>query len=211
MCTFMEYRDSRALFQDITFEGNHAPIGGAIYARQYVQAIDVGRPRHGFSGNLAEPTITMVNVTFLRNNATEGGSLYFDGILALLEKVIMQENNATESGGAVKIVSDCVLQITDGFFLSNSAESGGSLMIGEQSILHCITCSMENNMAERNGGSVCVTTQLYTDQPIAFQCDACNFTNNTALMGGTSGLQCSPFGEFYHRWASCWISDRCRR
>ena len=128
----------------------------------------------------------MVNAGFFRNNATEGGAFRFVGVPALLQNISLQENTASGSGGAIDIIGGSVVRVIDGFFSSNSAGCGGGLIINEQSMLHCTSCMIEGNIAEENGGGVCVTAERYNDQPIAFQCDACDFINNTAAMGGTS-------------------------
>lgn len=205
--SFAQYRVSLAIFQDVTFEGNQAPIGGAVHSQLNVHTSDKGRPRLEFNENLVEPSITMANVAFMKNNASEGGSVYFDGIPALLERIIMQENNATENGGALKIIGGSVIKIENGVFSSNKATSGGGLVIDEQSMLHCVTCSIQNNVAEENGGGVYVTAQLYHVQPVAFQCDACNFTDNTASMGGNFTYQRLSCKRLICRWIAYWIHD----
>ena len=191
--SFTQYTESRVWLENVTFEENHSDTGGAIDAVYNVHTGDKGIPRLKFSGIPVDPSLTFFNTTFQRNNSTDGGSVHFDGIQALFQGVNMQENVASESGGGLYIIGGSVVRIINGSFSSNNARHGGGLMIDQQSMLHCTSCLIEGNTAEENGGGVCISAQRYDAQPIAFQCDACDFINNTAAMGGTSYIHCVIF------------------
>ena len=119
------------------FDGNKAKSqGGAIQLHD----VDGFTPRD----------VTIVNSTFINNEAKTGGGLFdkTKGILTI-EGCVFQSNHASESGGSIYSSASSNIIITSIEATENKAKTGGFLYITDSgTTVSLISGSIKNNEAQ---------------------------------------------------------------
>ena len=200
-----------------TFFNNSANEGGVVFVRD-AYFIDLGSM---YCGNMAVNggVITLnggsIKVTasrFMNNTAKNSGGVLYTPLhryehVMKLETSYLNNNNAI-SGGAIAILSNATIILTESIFTHNNAIRGGAiyLLIGndliasysyffhnlaksdggviyseDQSRLKFKNCELNFNRAERNGGVVCLLFQ----SELNISGDNC-FIGNLARSGGVA-------------------------
>ena len=127
----------------ITFTGNHAAFGGAIYNHEY-------------------GTLMILDSVFTSNGATAGGAIGSLGHLSLAG-TSLTGNSSINDGGAVYSVG--VLVVNDSSFVANQAENGGAIALDTVVDSGVIPVSIDNsyfamNTASRYGGAIYSVSQV---------------------------------------------------
>ena len=186
-------------FANITFQHNRAFYGGAIldYDHSNItvtensvliftsnEAIQSGGAGYfNYSCNFISKESTMVK--FYYNKAIEGGAVYIKDKTKFMvtgKSIVSFNNNlATASGGAVKLVSKSNISLDDHInisFIDNNAQYGGAIFLDTTAVMvnnsykNCI--NFKNNIAQISGNSV-------------YQ-DAAKFCNSSCLINRTVNI-----------------------
>lgn len=150
------------MFNGVTFEGNQASDGGAIYTGSF---------------------ITVINSVFLNNTATAtGGGLWFTAIARLVDSRFEGNQAGTEGGGIVGVQGGAAppaeLIVRDTVFTKNRAgtRGGGAVsIIGTISDAHFL-----DNEAGEEGGALYLSNEYASTAPIYNS----EFVGNQAKNGG---------------------------
>lgn len=155
--------------------------------------------RGGAVNNYADATLTLENISFTGNVATNsGGAIFSQGTIAVADTVLFSgnsavyggalnttgvatftnasfvSNTATKSGGAVR--NNGKITIENGDFLQNEANSGGCFYNGSDSTVTLVNCTISGNAANGEGG--------FANNYGTLQISDCTFSGNTAEKGG---------------------------
>ena len=138
----------------VIFSNNHATYGGAIQTYYYNYPIT-------FHGSSTVTFSNNINVTFIHNEAIEGGAIYLsfsDIILTGIAIVNFYNNTALLSGGAI-----------------SSLYNSNILFTGESTIC------FNNNLARQHGGAISsvINTRITFNKTCSVM-----FTSNTAMQQG---------------------------
>ena len=131
--------------------------------------------------------LTIINCTFIDNQAEYGGALYSSSGGNTLINCTFERNVATKSGGAVNIDGTNNNKIINNTFRNNKANTnnGGAIVItGNNKGNNSIKCnSFEGNTAKYADGGA-----LYLDKGIGNKIEDNAFKNNRARIGGAVTL-----------------------
>ncbi|MBE6493341.1 MAG: hypothetical protein E7Z84_01850, partial [Methanosphaera stadtmanae] len=129
----------------VSFTGNNATLGGAIY--------------------LDGVTYNSNQDTFTSNNATNGGAIYSDNSLINLSSTFTK--NDAEKGGVIYLDGSSVVNSTGSTYQQNNANLGGVYYVDENANVNVDTDSYTTNTATDgavfyNKGNVTSTGTVYT-------------------------------------------------
>eukprot|EP01084_Bolivina_argentea_P085207 153993_1 len=158
------------LIRNATFDGNQAPIGGAISISDHrVACMDT-------STSIIETT------AFTNNKANIGGAFYINSdCWSMNLSTIYFEANSAENGGAlaINISSDTSQNITNTIFRENKAEyNGGAILIYHASNVLMTDSQLSSNYAPTGGAITVLTNSLLS-------LESSMFVNNNATNGGS--------------------------
>lgn len=161
---------SNTQITNCSFSSNQAGrYGGAVYASY---------------SNLA-----LSNCTFTGNAVTNadpsgyGGAVCFSESTSTISHGTLSDNTSTYGGGAIGIINNSNITITDSAIRNNNAEGDNSHaggIYGVHSIVSIEECNVENNTAEYNGG-IYMNESSLTMQNTTIQ-------NNQAQTGKAGGM-----------------------
>lgn len=127
----------------------------------------------GGGGIISTEQLTLTHVTLLNNQTTgTGGAVYNFGGSLVLDNVLMQENSAQNSGGALTVATSAAdnnLRIRNSHFLSNSVTSGiglgGAVMVSSvfNPPVTIEETLFEGNAANQGGGIYTRYTTIMTN------------------------------------------------
>ena len=151
--------------------------------------------------------VTIQNITLTNTNNVEGGAIYNDGTLTLIN-CTFTNNTATNDGGAVWN-GGIINNLTNSIFANNKAELYGGAIENAGTINKISNCKFTNNTAGWYGGAMDI------GGPIGDVTD-CLFTENTAGYGGSAidnyaasfnvtdciftGITASYYGGYIDNW-----------
>ena len=122
------------------FSANGAPDGGAI----------------GSGYDYTVPKITINNSSFINNSSGSGGAIgtirMHGGQINITNSSFIR-NRSTNGGGAVNVLSNVVVNISNSTFQDNSAGYGGAVS-GEVGVTTLIHVTMVNNSAHTDGAAI---------------------------------------------------------
>ena len=127
---------------------------------------------------VSEVNVTIINLTFTNNTATNGGAIYNSGVLTVSNDTFTN-NNATEysSGGAIN--NQYAMSINNSTFTNNTAYNGGAVYnTGGSPIPVTINNSNFTSNGAINGGSI------YNDNGGVLNITNTNFFGNNANHSG---------------------------
>ncbi len=167
--------------KNVTFSGNSAVTGGAVYVGDTLRLQENVR----FNGNIA---------------STNGGAIYANShISAEADSLIFTGNTANTSGGALYSTGTAV-SITfsrAAFTLNTAGSSGGALYVGGTGSLTVSACRFADNFttstAAGGGGAV-----YYTNTGMNASFSDCDFTNNSTGRDG-GAISASLSGSIVNR------------
>ena len=142
--------------------------------------------------------LTLVNTTFGKNNAFEGGAVSLSRIPSFqIQNCTFEANTASGRGGAIVVreVDSSLGEMHGTLFIQNRAKSGGAIFT--ESFITTLDCRFENNSAEETGGAVSERLGwkvLDEGRPCSRHCGTL-FAWNNALEGGALYLNRLP--NFY--------------
>lgn len=184
---------------DSHFESNTAGLGGAFNSDDGTFSFHrVVFRRNGMlasSGGamwMAQGA-TFENVTFDHNLAHGTGGAFFSSAsrsTPLIFKDCVFQNNAcaTDDGGAIYIeLSTCETSISGCVFRNNSAPLSSGGAITSKGSSNIVTSSIfDHNLAGVKGGAIFAASSAVstTASPTKFTISSCNFTKNSAFLGG---------------------------
>ena len=159
------------------FIKNSADVGGAIY------------------GELSRTKITIINSTFIGNDALDAGDLNFGGALCFqytgnsseqmpTVTIISSlfESNIALLGGVIGVYEQITLRVSNSRFLHNHApQFGGVLLTVGSPIVSIDNCTFYDNFSPY-GGVIAVTQGNSTSTTISANKN--EFRNNRAIIGG---------------------------
>jgi hypothetical protein len=172
--------DDSTSFVDVTFSGNEAADGGAIYfadpgtASTHVEIADSlfidnvasgdgTLPGLGGAVYAALTTLDAQRTTWTSNDADHGGGLYVDGAQFDAHKLKMIANDASARGGAIALTADAVVDVGHATFDGNtisgtpSAPGTGALADVDDATLRIINgVGMNNSNGATTGGGIAV-------------------------------------------------------
>jgi len=161
---------SNAVFSNCSFTNNQAGrYGGAVYA--------------SFSN------LTLSNCTFTGNATTNadpsgyGGAVCFSESTSTISQGALSGNTSTYGGGAIGIINNSNITITDSDIRNNNADGDNSHaggIFGVHSIVSIEECVVEDNTADYNGG-IYMNESSLTMQNTTIQ-------NNQAQTGKAGGM-----------------------
>ena len=204
------------------FNGNHAVggSGGDIFMKNFDGVASLAlegcvfsnsRSNAGGSVKTSNMNLTISNCTFTECSATQsaGGAIVaansqefaknYVSTNIIITKSFFKGNRASQTGGAISVQTDGVLEIQSSTFGGNSAYLGGSINIRmklgnrreARSLLH--DCTFINNEATIGGAMYIVRNEEdWTERwslPGSFYSTAiqkCRFWNNSAISSGQS-------------------------
>ncbi|MCL2687627.1 MAG: hypothetical protein FWE58_03745 [Methanobrevibacter sp.] len=151
------FDNSTLTFIDCIFTNNHAKqYGGAIYNRG--------------------PYLSIINSSFIDNNALSGGAVYNYGYNFTIENSDFTNNIATEVGGAI-VNHDNNFTVSNSNFTNNNATySGGAILTTNPTNIILINSNFINNNAKNHAGGALSTSNQNHNLDII----NCTFINNTA-------------------------------
>lgn len=131
------------------------------------------------NGLIAVGSVQIENTEFSGNAGGLGGALITNGIGATIENSRFLNNTASQDAGAIAVVGQGVLQVSDSTFSGNTAAfSGGGILLTEDSRAFLVSTTIaENNAASGGGISV-------TQSSEAFITNSTLSTNTATLQGG---------------------------
>ncbi len=127
-------------------------------------------------GMLNSSSPSLSNVTFLGNNASNGGGMYSGGSATSLSNVTFLSNNASNGGGGL-FNSTSSLSLSDVTFSGNNASNGGGGMLNYTSAPSLSNVTFSGNNASNGGGGML----NYTSAP---SLSNVTFSSNNASNGG---------------------------
>jgi parallel beta-helix repeat protein len=174
-------------FEDCTFNGNQADIGGAIWENWAYPQIDGcsfldNSALHGGGVLLAGGTAKIARSDFSGNEASgsaaQGGAICSLGANAMIVDCDISDNDTTGSGGGIYI---------------SSKDIDGSVVLGDNSML-VKNCLVTDNTSGRDGAGI--SANWYSDPNIS----NCTIANNIVTGDGFAhgyggGLYCS-YGNY---------------
>ena len=180
---------SSPILTDVTFSGNEAERGGAMY-------------NDGEDYGTSSPTLT--NVTFSDNKAKSGGAMknsgYFYGDSSTkLNNVAFYGNSAESAGGGMynsAMSGDSSPELTNVTFSGNSADYGGGAIFNDgtdsRNIPILINVIFSGNSAKGNGGAIYNVTHIagYSNPKLT----NVTFSGNKAQRGGAMYNEASLHG-----------------
>ncbi len=130
-------------------------------------------------GLVAVGSVQIENTEFSQNSSALGGAIIANGVGTTIENSRFLDNTATQDGGAIALVGQEVLQITDSTFSDNDAAlSGGAIQIIEDSRLFLLRSTINDNSATLGGGIA------VSDSSEVFVTDSTISTNTATSSGG---------------------------
>ena len=147
------------LIERTFFDDNTAvDFGGGLYNSSDLTLVDVE-----FRNNMAtdggayyeggSTVADLTNVDFFENDATDdAGAIYLATTAITLDHGLFYENTAVGRGGAV--LSELTFSMTTGSFHSNTADMGGAFFADTAAAVTLHDVTMDNNEAATSGGAV---------------------------------------------------------
>jgi predicted outer membrane repeat protein len=132
--------------QNVSFVGNRATLGGAVYA------------------SIGASALSIINCTFARNDASIGGALMVMRSEVVVQNVAFVANSATQNGGAVAIDRSSVVTFSATSINASSAGQDGGGVWLRQSELSGDVSFHDNEAGGRGGGIAAV---LFSDVLLA--------------------------------------------
>nr|WP_302579022.1 hypothetical protein [Methanobrevibacter arboriphilus] len=126
--------------------------------------------------------ISLINITFINGNSSNGGAISFNGTLTI-DSCSFDNNLATTRGGAIYSpgVGGEILTIRNSFFNNNNATRDGGAIYA-YALANITNSFFVNNYAGYSGGSVYISGSPTNYSSIR----NCNFSNSTAGRDGGS-------------------------
>lgn len=124
------YTSGTVTVSNSSFSNNKAQKGGAIYSKDKVIINNSTFDKNGGDSNLiggaiyADSDVTIINSNFTENGNTktgsQGGAIYTNGGIGLIENCIFTKNKAQEGGSIFINSSDCTTTIKNSNFMGDS-------------------------------------------------------------------------------------------
>ena len=126
------------------------------------------------NGNSANGSAIAGKSTFYENTAQEGGAIYINGANFRIDSCNFEDNNATETGGAIHFDMGMRSTIVNCTFKRNKAKNGGAVGILYSQYVNISNSTFTGNIAELSGGAIDFDFSLNNSL------DNCHFANNHA-------------------------------
>ena len=155
-------QNSRIALENLTFKGNNAEIGGAIFSlNSLVQYTDILLENNfaGVSGGgiyNSNSNSNFANLSFKNNFSQEDGAgIYNEESNIILNKVAFEGNESFRRGGAIYNYLNSRVDINRGFFKDNSSETeGGAIFNAYNGTLEIDRSQFSFNNAGFSGGAI---------------------------------------------------------
>ncbi len=189
------------LVKDYTFDNETDSKTGILISKDNFVINGNGRTIDGAGQarifNITGNNVTLRNLILVNGNSTSGGAIYVNQTLTLIN-VTFINNNATGYGGAVMFVNDVTLNCNNCRFIDNYANAGSSLFVkeGELNLLNAeITSKIFNKYAQ----ITCFDkSRLYINNTTFFNCSA-SYAPAIYLRGANASIYGS---RFINLWAN---------
>ncbi len=182
-------RKGEIMIEDSIVSSNHASnIGGAIYSQSKLfarnvtfrnnSAVENGGVLLGSESSTSEISDSVI---FDSRSRKGGAILIRDNSSITLDRTLLNNNSATQSGGGVYVL-DATATVRKTDFEENRAITGGSVFLEKNSTLHMTASSFKNDAASLSGGSIAATSNS------TVSIVRTTFSNCSAATGGAAWL-----------------------
>ena len=164
--SFLVIKGTAKLLNGVRFENcksNYATVGGAITVE-------------------STAIVEISGVTFIGNEAINGGAIYSSGILVINDATFGEETaiNTATNGGAI-YVAGATTTINKAIFTYNTAANGGAIYVDSAANLTLKDVKFVNNTATTNGGAIYAKNGITVGEASVATVE---FNYNTANDGG---------------------------
>ncbi len=170
-------KEASAYMENVIFEANNSPSGGAIYST--TANIDI-------------------NTATINDNTTTGygGFIYLvESSVAKMNKITATGNISNSSGGFI-CSNASTTTIYDSTFVGNrSTSSAGAISFNLDSVGNVYNSTFENNITGGSGGAIFIYTNGVATPTIIH---SCTFLNNQAGSGGAIYASKASIAELYN-------------
>ncbi|WP_296891426.1 right-handed parallel beta-helix repeat-containing protein [uncultured Methanobrevibacter sp.] len=123
--------------------------------------------------NITANNVTLSNLILTGGNAEKGGAVYAEGTLTL-NNVTFINNYASNRGGAIELLSDNVLNINNSIFIDNYGDAGSSICV-EKGKLNLYNTEFTSGIHGKRGQIIIKEAEGYVDN-VTFANIVSNYT-----------------------------------